>query len=69
MRWFFIEPYSPANDCTIVTIAGTDENATVMVPNRPKAKLEKAAALGSVTNNKAVAIAEEFVPRDIPLVM
>jgi hypothetical protein len=47
----------------------TDEKATVIVPNNPNAKLENAAALGSVTRRSAVAIAEELPPRVTPRVM
>lgn len=49
--------------------AGTEVIATVIVPNKPMARLENAAARGSVTRSKAVAMAEEFPPRVTPLVM
>jgi hypothetical protein len=48
---------------------GIDVNPTVIVPNSPIAKLEKAAARGSVTSNRAVAIADEFPPIVTPRVM
>lgn len=54
---------------TTLAIAGTDVNATVIVPKRPIAKLEKAAARGSVTSSRAVAIADEFAPSVTPRVM
>lgn len=44
-------------------------SATVIVPNSPILRLENAAALGSVVNNRAVATAEELAPRVIPRVM
>jgi hypothetical protein len=62
-------PYMPASCWTILTIAGTDENATVIVPNKPSARLEKAAARGSVTRSSAVAMAEELPPSVTPRVI
>lgn len=53
----------------MVTSGGTLVRATVIVPSRPILKLEKAAALGSVVSNKAVATAEEFAPSVTPRVM
>lgn len=53
----------------MLTSGGTLVSATVMVPNNPMLKLEKAAALGSVVNNNAVATAEELAPRVIPRVI
>jgi len=43
--------------------------ATVIVPNKPMLKLEKAAALGSVVKSSAVATADEFAPSATPRVM
>jgi hypothetical protein len=53
----------------ILTSGGTLVSATVIVPNSPILRLENAAALGSVVNNRAVATAEELAPRVIPRVM
>ena len=49
-------------------MGGTEVRATMVVPNKPIDKLESAAALGSVTSNNAVAMAEEFPPNAIPRV-
>lgn len=48
---------------------GTEVIATVIVPNKPIARLENAAARGSVTRSKAVAKADEFPPSVTPRVM
>jgi hypothetical protein len=45
-----------------------DVKATVMVPKRLIDKLDKAAARGSDTRRRAVAIAEEFPPSVTPRV-
>ena len=50
------------------TIGGTEVNARVMIPKRLMLRLDNAAARGSVTNRRAVAIAEEFPPNVTPLV-
>jgi hypothetical protein len=51
------------------TSGGTLVRATVIVPNNPMLRLEKAAARGSVVKSSAVATAEEFAPKVIPRVM
>lgn len=51
-----------------LTSGGTEVSATVIVPNRLIDRLESAAARGSVTNNSAVAIADELPPKVTPLV-
>lgn len=53
----------------ISATAGTEVNATVTVPNNPMARLENAAALGSVTRSKAVAMADELPPNVTPRVI
>jgi hypothetical protein len=53
----------------MLTSGGTLVSATVIVPNKPMLKLEKAAARGSVVSNKAVATADELAPRVMPRVM
>ena len=50
-------------------IGGTEVKATVMMPNKDIDKLDSAAALGSETSSKAVAIADEFAPRVTPRVI
>lgn len=50
------------------TIGGIEVNARVIIPNKLMLKLDKAAALGSVTSKSAVAIAEELPPSVTPLV-
>jgi hypothetical protein len=61
--------HSPAKFATMFATAGTEVKATVIVPNKPMARLENAAALGSATRSNAVAIAEEFPPKVTPRVM
>lgn len=61
--------YKPARPAIIFASTGTEVKATVIVPNSPMARLEKAAARGSVTSSNAVAIADEFPPSVTPLVM
>lgn len=50
------------------TIGGTEVNATVISPKSAMDREESAAARGSDTNSKAVAIAEEFPPSVTPRV-
>ena len=64
-----VSHHIPANPCTTLTTGPTLLNPTITVPNKPKLKLENAAALGSVTSNKAVAIALLFPPNVTPLVI
>lgn len=59
----------PANCFTTDTTGGIEENATVIVPNKPSARLENAAARGSVTSSNAVAMADELPPSVTPCVM
>lgn len=59
----------PARWAMMSATAGTEVKATVIVPKSPMARLEKAAALGSVTRSKAVAMAEELPPSVTPRVM
>jgi hypothetical protein len=47
---------------------GIEVRATVIVPKRLIDKLDKAAARGSDTSRRAVAIAEEFPPNVTPRV-
>lgn len=65
----FFSLHSPTKLLMIATRGGTLVKATVMVPNSPMLKLEKAAALGSVVSNSAVATAEELAPSVTPRVM
>lgn len=58
----------PASLITTLTIGGTDVRATMTVPKRLIDKLDSAAALGSETSSKAVAMAEELPPRATPRV-
>lgn len=43
-------------------------SARVIMPNKLMLRLDKAAALGSEVNKRAVAMAEELAPRVTPLV-
>ncbi len=58
----------PTSPTTTLTIGGTDVKATMTVPNKLIDKLASAAARGSETSSKAVAIAEELLPRATPRV-
>jgi len=60
--------YKSTKESTALTIGGTEVSASVIIPKRLIDKLDSAAALGSVTNNNAVAIADEFPPNVTPLV-
>lgn len=60
--------YNPTSDFTVFAMGGIDVNITVIVPKRLIDKLDKAAALGSDRNSRAVATAEEFAPRVTPRV-
>lgn len=55
-------------DRTVLTTGGTEVKATVRSPNKAIERLESAAARGSETSNRAVAIAEELEPRATPRV-
>lgn len=61
--------YFPTKPATILTIGGTDINATVTVPKRLMDRLENAAARESETRRRALAMAEEFAPRVTPRVI
>jgi hypothetical protein len=50
------------------TIGGTEVNANVIIPNKLMDKLDNAAARGSDTNRRAVAMADELAPNATPLV-
>ena len=61
--------YLPTKPATILTISGTDINATVTVPKGLMDRLENAAAREPETRRRVVAMAEEFAPRVTPRVM
>jgi hypothetical protein len=50
-------------------MTGIDVNTTVIVPNKLIERVEIAAALGSVCNKSAVAIADELPPNVTPRVI
>ena len=61
--------YLPTKPAKILTISGTDINATVTVPKGLMDRLENAAAREPETRRRVVAMAEEFAPRVTPRVM
>lgn len=61
-------PHSPTRDCITAVIGGIDVNKTVTVPNRLMARIESAAARGSVRRRSADAMAEELAPSVTPRV-
>lgn len=60
--------YNPASALIACVTGGIEVKATVIVPKRLIDKLDKAAARGSDTSRRAVAIAEEFPPSVTPRV-
>jgi len=60
--------HNPTSAAIALTIGGTLVSASVMMPKRLMLRLLSAAARGSLTRRRAVAIAEEFPPNVTPLV-
>jgi hypothetical protein len=60
--------YSPTNPRMACTIGGTEVKASVIIPKSVIDKLDRAAARGSVTRSRAVAIADELPPSVTPRV-